>query len=326
MESVKPDTNYAGLEKKTMWFVLGALAVLLLLFGAVATKQNYFSQTTSLFFFTPNAQGLNEGMAVKFVGFKIGSVEEISMEPNATIKVRLSVLSKYIPLIGQDARARLIKEALVGESVIEIMPGSPQSRHVSQNGVLVFERGQDIGELAENLAGQVQPILHDIRKLTSSISDSGGDIREAIKNINQASKELLVTGRQLDSLTRDVDRKLGAIYGKLDHALDQANAGLATANHGLKRIDEALPGLILKVDTSLGNVRDTTAVVKKVTADSADVIPGILHNGDVLVRDSREIVSGAKKAWPIRNFVPSPAEGIPPLDGYVEPGPRAVTR
>lgn len=293
--------RFIGIERKTIGFVLGSGIALSLLLAVVAIKQDYFSQTVSLYFFAPNAQGLNKGMAVKFIGFKVGSIEEISMEPNATVKVRLSLSNKYIHLIGRDAKAKLIKEALVGESVVEIVPGAAQARQVAQNDVLAFERGRDIDELAESLVGQIQPILADVKKITASVSGADEDIRQSIKNINTASAGLVETTRQLNLLARN------------------GNASLAVANHALKTVDEALPSLILKADASLENIQAATAGIKKMTSESAEQVPQLLRNGNTLMQDSQEIISGAKKSWPVRNLLEEPEAHILPLDGYAAP-------
>lgn len=324
-------SRFAGIEKKTIRFVLGSGIALLLLLAAVAIKQDYFSQTTSLYFFAPNAQGLNKGMAVKFIGFKVGSVEEISMEPNATVKVRLSLNSNYLHHIGQDAKARLMKEALVGESVVEIVPGAAQARQVAQNGVLAFERGHEMGEIAEELAGQIQPILVDIKKITSAVSDADEDIRQTIKNMSLASRDMVETGRQLNVMARNGNQKIDALYGKVDHALDQTNASLATASHTLKTLDEALPKLLSGADASMENIQATTATIRKVTSESAEQVPQLLRGGNalvqdsnLLVKDSQEILNGVKKSWPIRNFLPEAEEHILPLDGYAVPVPQGT--
>ncbi len=298
--------RFTGIERKTIWFMLGAALALLLLIGTVALKQNYFSQTTSLYFFTHNAQGLSKGMAVKFMGFKVGSVQDISMEQNAAVKVKLVLQNDYVHLIGRDAKARLVKEVLVGESVVEIIPGLPQARQVAQNDVLAFERGPELGELAEGLAGQVQPILADIKKFTSTLSGADEDIRQALKNINIASAELVETTRQMKTLAQN------------------GNATLGVANHSIKLLDQAIPGMVQKIDASLDNIQVTTTEIRKMTFDAAEQVPHILSNSNALVQDSREIVSGVKKSWPIRNLVTEPKERILPLDGYAMPQPQSL--
>lgn len=296
--------RFAGIERKTVWFVVGAGVALLLVLGVVAFKQDYFSQTTTLLFFSPNAQGLNKGMSVKFIGFKVGKVDDVLMEPNATVKVRLEVNNDYIHFIGQDAKARLMKEALVGESVIEIVPGSEQARQIAQNSVLAFEREQEISEITGQLASQIRPILDDVKKITSSISGSGGDIQQTLKNMNQVSANLV-------QLTRNGEGKVDTVLGRLDTTL-------ATANHALKTLDDAMPGMVLKADSTLGNVNAASAEIEKMVAPTGPV-PQMLDNGSVLIEDSREIMDGAKKSWPLRTMLPPAGEAVLPLDGYSPP-------
>lgn len=286
---------------KSRAFVFGALFLFVALLLAVLIKQNYFSQTTTLYFFTPNALGMNVGMAVKFVGFKVGQIERISMEPQAQVKVALSLNNEYIHLINRDAKARLIKEGLIGESVVEIVPSDSKARQVAQNDVLAFERGRDFAELAESLVGQVQPILADVKKITAAVSDADQDIRESIRNANQVSAELVKTSRQLNLL------------------INNGNQTLSDVHHSVGVVDAALPRMVSDVEVSLNNLQATTADIRKMTAPPSGQVPRLLNNSNVLIRDSRDIVGAAKRAWPVSAILPAPEQGMLPLDGDAAP-------
>ncbi len=301
-----------AIEKRTRRFMLGALGVLLLVLLMIAVKQDYFQRSTSIYFFTPNAQGLSKGMAVKFIGFKVGTVQDVSMQPNATVRVKVSLDNDYVPLIGQDAKARLVKEALVGESVVEIIPGSPQVRQVTQNSVLEFERGQDASTVVENLAAKVEPILSDIQQITSSINDPNGDVRQTLKNLNQATGAFRDTAKQYTELGANTNRKLDSAYVKFDKALDHVNSGLET-------LDKAIPKLVDKADATLDNVQSATSDIKKITNESAAEIPSLVRNSNALVEDGRETLGGVKKSWLLNGLFPKPEEQALPVDGYVPP-------
>jgi len=285
-----------SMETRTKRFMLGAIAVMLLVLAMIAAKQDYFSRSTAIYFFTPNAQGLSKGMAVKFIGFKVGSVQEINMEPNATVRVKVSLDDEYVHLIGQDAKARLVKEALVGESVVEIIPGSQQVKQVRQNSVLEFERGQDASTVVENLAAQLQPILSDIHQITSS-----GDIQQTLKNLNQASG----TFRQ----TVNEYTQLGA----------NGNKAMERINSSMETLDKAIPKLVDKADTTLDNVQAATADIKKITNDSAGEIPSLVRNANALVQDGQETLGGVKRSWLLNSLFTAPEEQSLPVDGYVAP-------
>lgn len=290
-----------AIEKRTQRFMLGAVVVLLLVLLMIAVKQNYFHRSTTILFFTPNAQGLSKGMAVKFIGFKVGSVEDVSMQSNATVQVQVSLDNEYVHLIGQDAKARLVKEALVGESVVEIIPGSQQVRQVSRNSVLEFERGQDASNVVENLAAQLQPILNDVHQITSNMSNPNGDFQQALKNLNQATGGFRETAKEFT--------QLGVSSNK---AMDRINSSLGT-------LDQAIPKLVDKADTTLTDVQSAASDIKKITNESAAEIPSLVRNSNALVQDGQETLGGVKKSWLLNGLFPEPEEQVLPVDGYVPP-------
>ncbi|MDD4928554.1 MAG: MlaD family protein [Gallionella sp.] len=302
---MRPDNTVRG---KSLLFAAGAVFLFGALLVAVLIKQNYFSQTTTLYFFAPNAQGLNVGMSVKFVGFKVGRIDEISMEPQARVKVTLSLNDDYIHLINRDAKARLIKEGLIGESVVEIVPSESHARQVAQNDVLVFERARDIAELADSLAGQILPILADVKKITAALSDADGDIRASIKNAQLLSSDLVRTAQQLNSL---------AVNG---------NRVLAVVHHSVGIVDEALPTMMYDLESGTNNMQAISAEIRKMTTPPSGQIPRMLNHGSVLIRDSKEIVGEAKRTWPIRAMLPEAEQVLLPLDGYVAPLPPRVSK
>ena len=301
-----------NIESRTQRFMLGSVVVMLLVLLMIAVKQDYFHRSTAILFFTPNAQGLSKGMAVKFIGFKVGSVQDVSMQPNATVQVTVSLDNEYVHLIGQDAKARLVKEALVGESVVEIVPGSQQVRQVTHNSVLEFERGQDASTVVENLASQLQPILNDIQQITSSINNPGGDVQQTLKNLNQATGGFRETVNQFTKLGASSNQKLDGAYIKIDKALDSVNSSLGT-------LDKGIPQLMEKADKTLDNVQSATSDIKKITSESAAEIPSLVRNSNALVQDGQETLGGVKKSWLLNGLFPKPEEQTLPVDGYVPP-------
>src|SRR5262245_36359358 len=110
------DPRFEGLERKTGIFL--ALAGLLVVagFAAALVRQGAFTQTTHLHFFANSAQGITKGMAVQLFGFKIGAVDQLSLEtvgsgaPAGSVRVRLQIENEYLPLINRDSVARIGKE------------------------------------------------------------------------------------------------------------------------------------------------------------------------------------------------------------------------
>ncbi len=299
-------------ERKTIRFMWGAMLVLVAVSSMIAFRQDYFVRNTAIYFFAPNAQGISKGMAVKFIGFKVGSVQEISMQSNASVKVKLSLDNEYVRLIGQDAKARLTKEALVGEGVVEIIPGEQQVRQVVENSVLEFERGIDAGALVERLTGQLQPILTDVKQITSSINNPRGDVQQILKNLTQVTGGLRETVVQFNSLAQSGNQKLDGAYVKVDRALDRVNSSL-------EAVDKAIPKLVGKADATMDNVQSVAVDIKRITSESSEQIPSLVRNTNALVQDSQETLKGVQKSWLLNDLFPRPEETALPVDGYVTP-------
>jgi phospholipid/cholesterol/gamma-HCH transport system substrate-binding protein len=310
------------LRRPVLWFGLAALLLLAALFAAVAWKQGAFAKTTQLYFFANTGDGMNKGMAVKFRGFRIGTVEELSLEPSGKVKVRMVVENTYIRFVPQDSKAHLTKEGLIGASVIEIEPGETGASPVANNGVLAFARLRDYNDIAEELADQIQPILEEVKKITAFANDPDGDLRQTIKNINKASAALLETRQEISRLLQSSDRRLGAVSEQLGTVLGKASERLDQVGASLRSLDEKMPGLVLKADKTLDNIQAATANIKKITDDGAEQLPGIMRDSKAVAEDTREILDGARKSWPLRNFVPAPKETLIPLDSHDAGAPR----
>jgi phospholipid/cholesterol/gamma-HCH transport system substrate-binding protein len=88
----------------------------------------------------PNAGQLAQQADVRIAGVNVGKVLEKSLDPqgNSTVAT-IQIDRKYAP-IRQDARAILRLKTIIGETYVEITPGSPSSKPVPDGGLL--PRGQ----------------------------------------------------------------------------------------------------------------------------------------------------------------------------------------
>lgn len=306
------DAEARSLRRKVRWFLLAAVLLGAATLVAVAARQGVFTQTIPLHFFAESAQEISKGMAVKVVGFKVGKVEEVSIEPDNRIKVRIAINDDYARLVPRDSVARVMKEGLIGASVVEIQPGKDKTRTVAADDVLRFERDSGLGELAKKLADQVLPILQDVKQITASINDPQGDVHLAVHNIGAATVVLRASSLELEQLLHQGNAKVGVLGGQVSSVLDKTDQNLALVQKSLTTLDRALPGMLLKVDGTLENVR-------RISQDGAAQVPGLLREGRATVDDTREIVAGARKTWPIRSLLDTPSTAPLPLDSYVPP-------
>jgi phospholipid/cholesterol/gamma-HCH transport system substrate-binding protein len=323
------DKRFEGLEPRTGLFL--AIAALIVVATVVASliKHDAFTPTMRVNFFAHSAQGIYKGMAVQLSGFRIGSVQELRIEPDARVRVTLLIGKEYAGLIPQDSYVGLSKEGLIGSSFIEIEPGQEKARTVAEDGVLRFYRAVDFSDMAQELKEKLDPILADVKKVTQSINDPDGDIRKTVANAREATAQVAEMARQVSEFTRQRESQVNAIAGKIEGVLDQtgttlerARGVLDTAARSLDTVDRQLPALMLRLDRSLANVESVTADARRLSSSLAEELPPAIREGRLLIQDTQEVVDGAKQSWPVRNFVAPPTQKALPLDSHDSGGAR----
>ena len=324
----KQDPRFAQLGNKTVIFLILAGAIVAGVVTAGLVHQDYFTKTTRLYFFADSAQDISKGMSVQLSGFRIGTVDELSLEPNATVKVRLVINSQYAHFIRQDSHARLTKERLIGASIIEITPGSPEVRQAQNDGVLKFDRAKDIADIAPDLAGRIGPILTDIKSITQSINDPQGDVKQTLKSIREASGQLAEAAASVKMIAHSGDSRIAEIQKHvndvLDHTatnVDKAGAVLDTLGGTLATVDKAMPEVLQKLNSTLDNANLASVEARKLISGLSTDLPPAVSEGRGLMRETREVVHGAKKTWPLRNYLPPAEEQALPFDSndYTRP-------
>jgi ABC-type transporter Mla subunit MlaD len=208
--------------------------------------------------------------------------------------------------VTRDAVIELHKEGLVGSAVLEIRPGPDRTRLAASGAQLAFTRVDGLTAMADSLRDKIMPVLADIKVITRALADPRqglsatlGQVREATASLNT----LLKTGNQ-----------------ELADVGQSAARAMARAEQGLTRLDQTLATVNDRLPAMLGKAQDIVDHVEKITAEAQVVMPPLLQSGQAVTDDVREIVTGAKKAWPVRNWVEAPGPGRVMFD--TDPGAR----
>src|SRR5882672_7913900 len=160
-------------------FVLPALVGLVVVGAVISWKQELFVTRTPIYIFTDSALGITKGIPVKVFGLTVGSVDEIEIVPGTPgskgqVRIRLNIGSEYLQHITKDSRAKLMREGVVGQALIEILPGDLNVRPVARNEVITFERGKTLGELSEELNRALSPVLAQVKEAIGDMQNPQG--------------------------------------------------------------------------------------------------------------------------------------------------------
>ena len=287
------DSDTAALRRGTLRFLLAALLVTLALLAAIVVRQGLFRQTTSYSFVANSAQDIAKGEAVRIAGFRVGSVAGVSLKDDGQVEVIMEIDADQMRFITSDARVELRKDGLVGSPTLEIVPGPDKTRLAAAQARLSFSRADGLSALANQVRDEFVPILKDIKLITAALADPKQGLPGTLAQV-RASAEAL------NALLANGNRQVDGIGNAAIRVLGKTEEDLAHLGQTLEAANQRLPGMLDRTQQMLDHV-------EKITAEAEISVAPVLRDGSAVTADVREIVSGAKQAWPIRNFVDAPA-------------------
>jgi len=202
------DKRFRRLERKIGWFVLAAVAGIVTTIVAIGYKQGVFAPQNRIYFIADSGQDISDGQSVKLSGFNIGRVTKLALTDAARVKVTLSINSAYMKWIKADAKARLVKEGVIGDTVIEVVPGSAAAELLSNDNEIAFVREMGFGRAVDELYQELVPLLEDLKRFTHYLGDPAGDFRQTLRKSNVLLTEFSETRRKLDSVLTSAAQNL----------------------------------------------------------------------------------------------------------------------
>lgn len=286
------DSDASAMRRGTRSFLIFAVLATLILIAAIFVRQGLFRQTASYSFVADTAQDIAKGQAVRIAGFRVGSVSAVSLKDDGQVAVNMEIDADHMRFITHDARVELRKEGLVGSATLEIVPGPDKTQLAAAQARLAFSRADGLSALANQVRDEFIPILKDIKVITGVLADPKEGLPGTLAQVRASSVAL-------NALLANSNRQVAGIGNAATRVLGEAEKDLTHLGQTLETANQRLPGIIDRTQQMLDHV-------EKITAEAEISVPPALRDGSAVTSDVREIVSGAKQTWPIRNFVDAP--------------------
>ncbi|GLR14298.1 mce related protein [Chitinimonas prasina] len=308
------DPRFRALPWKLALFGLAALisSAAILLFLAI--KQGYFEAKTPISFISDSGNDLKLGMAVKFSGFKIGEVTDLSLDANGPVsRVRISVLveDRHLRLIKPDSVGRIAKDGLIGDGYIDVGIGSATAPPVERDAELEFVPAKSLDEIMREVRDRAMPVINEVETMIQRVNDPQGDLHQTLKNLRTFSAGLNETRNNLDQVLISVNQLTGK---EVPATLATTRQALERADASLQQIEQRMPGLLDKADRTLGHLEAagnaTNQLVKQIGPDAV----GLVHEGRELSRKGNETIDAVTGAWPLNKLITPPTSQPPRSD------------
>ncbi|REE07754.1 phospholipid/cholesterol/gamma-HCH transport system substrate-binding protein [Winogradskyella pacifica] len=197
----------------------------------IGQRQDMFKKTFTLSSYFQNVNGLQKGNNVRYSGIDIGTVKNILMINDSTIKVEMSIEEKILSHIKKNAIATIGSDGLVGNMIVNIVPGKGVSEIIENEDIIVsYSRigTDDILNTLNTSSENAAILTSDLLKITNRITTGKGtigvlindtvmaqDLKQSIHNLKIASRGASHTIAELNSIVSSVKTEDNTILGML---------------------------------------------------------------------------------------------------------------
>jgi phospholipid/cholesterol/gamma-HCH transport system substrate-binding protein len=132
-------------------FVSIGLALFIFAIFWIGRQKHLFNQTFSLSAVFTSVSGLQVGNNVRFSGINIGTVENVEIRNDTSIRVQMVVDQSVQKFIKKDSYAVIGSEGLMGDRIISLSQGTPLSESVKNNDMVRSLDPVETDEIIANL-------------------------------------------------------------------------------------------------------------------------------------------------------------------------------
>lgn len=201
------DTHTPQFKVRLGMFVAGGLALFVLAIFIIGKQKNLFNPVYKLTTSFYNVSGLQVGNNIRFSGIVIGTVDNIAIINDSTVRVDMLIKQEVRRFIKSDSEVAIGSEGLIGDRLIIISQGSfdaPLAREGEQlESVEPVETDAIMSSLkvtAENAEVITQELAEIMTKINSGDGTLGRLIQDTTiaRNINQTIINLKKSSKGLD--------------------------------------------------------------------------------------------------------------------------------
>lgn len=262
-------------------FVITGLLIFILAVYFIGDKQKMFGRTNRLEAVFNNVNGLQLGNNVRYSGISVGTVRGIEMINDTTIRVDMIIDKAIFPYIKKDAIATISSDGLVGNMIINIIPGKGNEPSVEPGDeIQTFNRirtedmlttlnvtNENAAKLTENLLKITNEIIKGKGTLGTLLNDTliSKDLAETMRYLKTTTKGTSETATQLNNLIVSLNNKDNVVGVLKDTAVANKIKNMAT---NLNQSTQNLNKVIANLDATILNIKQGKGAINYLTNDS----------------------------------------------------------
>jgi phospholipid/cholesterol/gamma-HCH transport system substrate-binding protein len=164
--------NTSNKIKLGIFTSLGILVLILAIYF-IGERQQLFRSTFHLTGVFKDVAGLQAGSNVRFSGVNVGTVDNIRIVSDTSVKVEILVDESTRKFIKKDALASIGSEGLMGNKILIIIPGTGGKKEIENNDMVETVQPIDMDDVMLSL----KKTIDNASNITTNLSSITGNIQ-----------------------------------------------------------------------------------------------------------------------------------------------------
>ncbi|HCU25315.1 MAG TPA: hypothetical protein DF383_09870 [Deltaproteobacteria bacterium] len=280
-------------EAKVGVFVLVTIAILAYITIDVSQLGFTPGGTYKIYTIMDNAEGVSKKTPVQVAGIPVGVVSDVELTPDKKARVEIE-LRKDVK-IGQDVQAEVRTRGVLGDTYIEIFPGTPGLPAIGEGGTISrVKEPADYQQLVRDLS----TLTGDLKEITSALKtytvSEKSYTAEILKNMQTLTKNLADfstdNAQNMNTIVvnlRGLSSDLRSLYantsGDIETSLNRISQIAQKVDSGQGTIGRLIndPSTIKKTNEALDNINELTGGFRRMEAELSYHLEYLGTTGDV---------------------------------------------
>jgi phospholipid/cholesterol/gamma-HCH transport system substrate-binding protein len=233
-------------------FVVGGLALFVLAIFIIGKQKNLFNPVFKLTTTFYNVSGLQVGNNIRFSGINVGTVDNISIITDSTVRVDMLIRQEIKQFVKSDCVVAIGSEGLIGDRLLIITQGSADAPLAGKNQQLVSVEPVETDAIMASLqvtAGHVEVITKELAMVMLKVNTGSGTLGRLIhdsiiaQNIDNTVANFKSSSKQLDKMMLSTKDDISGIMTSF-----QVTAGNAEVS------TQQLEDIMVKLNTGTGTM------------------------------------------------------------------------
>ncbi|WP_243472710.1 MlaD family protein [Winogradskyella sp. MH6] len=274
----------ASQKTKLGIFVIISTILFVVAVYMIGQGKDLFKKTFTISAYFQNVNGLQNGNNVRYAGIDIGTVKSINMVNDSTIKVDMNIEEKIIQHIKKDAIATIGSDGLVGNMIVNIVPGKGTAS-IIENGDIIesFSKigADDILSTLSVGSENAALLTVDLLKITTEMLEGEGtiglllndtimaqDLKQSVYNLKTASKGATKAINELTDIISSIKTNDDSVLGMV---LNDSISGkqLKSIVNNLETSSNEINSILNNINTVVNDLNSSEGAYNYITKDTA---------------------------------------------------------